>query len=103
MVTRFAVLAASAFLGLILGNPQTAAAEDEIAPSYREAMVEFLTIQGAARVIEDQMTYAIAQQTLGSIAASGIEITEPMQNVIIDVARTSLGSRFGDVDFLAGL
>ena len=103
MVTRFAVLAASAFLGLILGNPQTAAAEDKIAPSYREAMVEFLTIQDAARVIEDQMTYAIAQQTLGSIAASGIEITEPMQNIVIDVARTSLGSRFGDVDFLAEL
>jgi hypothetical protein len=103
MLTRFAILTASAFLGLIFVFPQTIAAQDKIDPGYREAMVEFLTIQDAAESIENQMTYAVAQQTLSSIAASGIEITEPMQNIVLDVARTSLGSRFGDVKYLAEL
>jgi hypothetical protein len=103
MVTRFAALAASAFLGLTFGFPQTLAAEDKIDSGYHEAMVEFLTIQDAAASIENQMTYAVAQQTLSSIAASGIEITEPMQNIVLDEARTSLGSRFGDVKYLAEL
>jgi hypothetical protein len=103
MVTRFAALAASTFIGLTFGFPQTISAEDKIDSGYREAMVEFLTIQDAAGSIENQMTYAVAQQTLGSIASSGIEITEPMQNIVLDVARTSLGSRFGDVKYLAEL
>ncbi len=103
MITRVSVLAVSAFLGLTLCHTGTVAAQDQLDPGYREAMIAFLTIQEAAAAIEDQMTFAIAQQTLGSIAASGIEITAPMQDIVFDVARTSLGSRFGDVQFLADL
>jgi len=103
MPTRFASFAVLAFLGLALAFPVSVFAEDKVDSGYYDAMVEFLTIQNAAKAIEDQMTYAIAQQTLGSIAASGIEISEPMQQIVVDVARTSIGSRFGELEYLAKL
>jgi len=103
MVQRFEALTFTIFLCLILGLPQTVAAEDKKDSGFREAMIEFLTIQEAAQAIEEQMTYAIAQQTLGSIAASGIEITEPMQIIVVEAARTSVGSKVGDIDYLADL
>lgn len=103
MVHRFEALALAIFLCLAPGLPQTAAAEDEKDSKFRKAMIEFLTIQDAAQAIEDQMTYGIAQQTLSSIAASGIEITEPMQIIVVDAARTSVGSKVGDLDYLADL
>ena len=49
------------------------------------------------------MTYAIAQQTLDSIAAGEIEISQPLQDIVIDVARSAVGARVGDVDYLAEL
>ncbi len=103
MILRFSSLAFLAALGLALWTPQTVLAQDKADSGFRQAMVEFLTIQDAAQTIENQMTYALAQQQLGSIAASGVEITEPIQEIVVDVARTSVGSRFGDVQFLAEL
>lgn len=103
MLTRSTAIATSAFLGLVLGFSQMASAEDEAGSGFHDAMVEFLTIQDAAATIEDQISYAIAQQTLSGLAAAGIEITQPMQDIIVDVARTSLGARFNDVHYLAEL
>jgi len=103
MILRFSSLAFLAALGLALWTPQTVFAQNKADSGFREAMVEFLTIQDAAQTIENQMTYALAQQQLSSIAASGVEITEPIQEIVVDVARTSMGSRFGDVQFLAEL
>ena len=49
------------------------------------------------------MTYSVAQQAFGSLAAQGITITEPMQAIILDEAKKSFGSKFSDIDFLAKL
>lgn len=111
MTIRFPALIASVVIGVVglvgfaglVVAAQTAAAEDGIEQGFRDAMVEFLAVQDAAQAIEDQMTYAIAQQTLDSIAAGGIEISQPLQDIVIDVARSAVGARFGDVDYLAEL
>jgi hypothetical protein len=103
MLARFSSLTVLAVLGLMLAIPQTISADDKADSGFREAMVEFLTIQEAAQAIEEQMTYALARETLDSISATGVEITEPIQEVVVEVARTSVGSQFGDVDYLAKL
>lgn len=103
MTARFSSLVFLTVLALTLGFSRTVSADDKADSAFREAMVEFLTIQDAAQTIEEQMTYALAQQTLGAIAASGTEITEPMQTIVVDIARTSMGARFADIQYLAKL
>jgi len=106
MISHVTAFAFSIFLCGVLGFPQVVGAEDAKNTkdsAFREAMVEFLTIQDAAQVIDDQMTYGIAQQTLGSIAASGVEITEPIQTIVVDAARATVGSKIGNVEYLAEL
>lgn len=109
MIRHLTAFVFSIFLCGVLGFPQVVGAEDAKNTNntkdsaFREAMVEFLTIQDAAQVIDDQMTYGIAQQTLGSIAASGVEITEPMQTIVVDAARATVGSKIGNVEYLAEL
>jgi len=109
MIRHLTAFVFSILLCGMLGFPQVVGAEDAKSTNhtkdsaFREAMVEFLTIQDAAQVIDDQMTYGIAQQTLGSIAASGVEITEPIQTIVVDAARATVGSKIGNVEYLAEL
>jgi hypothetical protein len=106
MIRHLTAFVFSIFLCGVLGFPRVVGAEDANNTkdsSFHEAMVEFLTIQDAAQVINDQMTFGIAQQTLGSIAASGVEITDPMQTIVVDAARETVGSKIGDVEYLAEL
>jgi hypothetical protein len=103
MLARFSSLTVLAVLGLILAIPQTISADNKANSGFREAMVEFLTIQEAAQAIKEQMTYALARETLNSISTTGVEITEPIQEIVVEVARTSVGSQFGDVEYLAEL
>jgi len=103
MGTRFTTITATVFFAVVIAFCQAVAAEDEVDAGFLDAMVEFLTIQNAAYEIEGQMTYAVAQKALEAIAASGVEVTQPMQDVVLDVARSSVGTRFGNVDFLAKL
>lgn len=103
MLTRFTTITATVFFAVVIALCQAVAAEDEVDAGFLDAMVDFLTIQNAAYEIEGQMTYALAQKTLATIAASGIGVTQPIRNVVLDVARSSVGTRFGDVDFLAKL
>jgi len=120
MIRHLTAFVFSIFLCGVLGFPQVVGAEDakntnntkdsafreamvEFLTIQDAAMVEFLTIQDAAQVIDDQMTYGIAQQTLGSIAASGVEITEPIQTIVVDAARATVGSKIGNVEYLAEL
>ena len=103
MIIRSSILASISSLVLVLGIAGQAAAEDEINASYIDAVVEFLTAQNAATAIEEQMTFSVAQQAFNTLAAQGITVTEPMQAIILDEARTSFGSKFSDVYFLAKL
>ena len=95
MVTRFTTITATVVFSLALTFGQPLAAEDKANAGFHDAMVEFLTIQNAAYEIEGQMTYAIAQQTLNTIAGSGVEITQPMQDIVLEVSRSTVGARFG--------
>ena len=80
-----------------------AIADQEIDASYVEALSEFLKTQNAGTAIEEQMTFSAAQQAFNTLASQGIQITEPMQAIIIDEARKSFGSKFNDPDYLAKL
>lgn len=81
-----------------------AVADDEkLDAIFVDAVSDFLKSQNAATAIEEQMTFSAAQHAFGSLAAQGIAITEPMQAIIIDEARKSIGSKFSDDQFLADL
>jgi hypothetical protein len=103
MVIRSRIFAALLSLALLVGYAGQATAEPEVTASYIDAVTKFLAAQNAAAVIEEQMTYSVAQQAFGNLAAQGIAITEPMQAIILDEAKKSFGSKFADVDFLARL
>ncbi len=105
MVHRSQVFAALLALGLgltlVLDSTDAVAAESEISASYLEAVAAFLAAQNTAAAVEEQMSYSVAQQAFGSLAAQGITVTEPMQAIIFDEARKSFGSKFANTDYLA--
>lgn len=103
MVIRSSIFVVLLSVTLIIGNASRAAAEPEIVGSYVEALAEFLTAQNTGAAVEEQMTYSVAQQAFGTLAAQGITITEPMQAIVLDEAKKSFGSKFSDVDYLARL
>jgi hypothetical protein len=103
MVTRFVFLVSSTFLALFLVLPGAVAAEDKIDPSFRDATKKFLILQKTAEGVSEQLVYSVANQALGSMAASGITVTEPIQEIVVEAARTTFGSRFSDIDYLTDL
>jgi hypothetical protein len=103
MVTRFAFLVSSTFLTLFLVLPGAVAAEDKIEPSFREATKKFLIVQKTPQGVSDRMVYSMVNQALGSMASSGITVTEPIQEIVVEAARTTFGSRFSDIEYLTDL
>jgi hypothetical protein len=101
MLVRRGAQAALISLALLISVCGSAFADQEIDESFVEALSEFLKTQSAGPAIEEQMTYSAAQQAFGTLAAQGVEITEPMQAIIVDEARKSFGSKFSNHDFLA--
>ena len=100
MFTRLAFLVSSTILALSLSLPGAVAAEDKIDPSFRDAMKRFLVLQKTPEGVSEQIVYSMAQQALTSIAASGFTVTEPMQGIVLEAARTTFASRFSDVEYL---
>ena len=92
-------------LGLVFGAGQPGFAQDaaKIDPGFREAVEKYLRVQKTPETVREQMSYSVAQQALASIAASGIEITEPMQAIVLDVARSTFGAHFGDIKTLTDI
>jgi len=103
MVTRFAFFVSSTFLALFLVLPGAVGAEDKIDPSFRDATKKFLILQKTPEGVSEQLVYSISNQALGSMAASGITVTEPIQEIVVEAARTTFGSRFGDIEYLTDL
>ena len=103
MVPGSRIFTALLALSLITASSDGIAAEPEISASYLAAVTEFLNAQNTGAAVEEQMTYSVAQQAFGSLAAQGIAITEPMQAIILDEAKKSFGSKFSDTNFLAKL
>jgi len=104
--SRRLVPTAVAVLVLLLGPvPTVQAAGDEAKPdaAFRAAMKRFLVSQNIPAQLGEQMTYSAAEQILGSLASTGVTITEPMQAIVLEEARKDFGARFGDVEFLTDL
>lgn len=100
ILSRLTVLTAALILCSASGP---AGAQDAITPSFRAAIKELLVIQQTANVVGDQMTFGMAEQFLQSLAAGGIEITEPMKQLTLAAARDEFGKKFADVDYLTEL
>jgi hypothetical protein len=98
-------LAAALVLAALALAPavRTAAAENEVDDEYRAAVTRLLELQRTPESVSQQLTYSVAQQTLGSLAASGIAITEPLQRVVFEVSKSSFGDRFDEAETLSRL
>jgi len=95
-------------LALVFALQSSAAADDaeaktKIDPAFRNAVTEYLKIQGVSTTLGDQMTYAMADQMLGAVAASGVEINDTVQEIVLAETRKQFGSRFSDIEFLTDL
>lgn len=102
MPSRFALLALSILIALPIGLPLAASA-DEVDDEFRAAVSKLLTVQNTPQSVADQVTFSIAQQTLGSLAANGIEITPQLQEIMFEESRKAFGARFSEVAYLADL
>lgn len=49
------------------------------------------------------VAHGAAYEALMTIAQSGQEVTEPMQNIVLEQAMETYGKKFGDVEFLTDL
>jgi len=95
---------AAAVLCLASVSALQAAAEDaKPDAAFRAAMKRFLVSQNIPAQMGEQMTYSAAEQVLGSLASTGVTITEPMQAIVVEEARKDFGQKFGDVEFLTDL
>jgi len=109
MYPRRSTLAFStlALLFALLTLALSATAEDKVEkkvdPAFRKTVARYLTVQGVATTLGDQMTYAMADQMLGAVAASGVEITQGVQDIVLSETRKQFGTRFGDIEFLTDL
>ena len=105
MIARFVSPVFPMVLAVVFGLAHAGFAQDEatIDPGFRKAVEKYLTVQKTPQTVEEQMSYSVAQQALASIAASGIEITEPMQSIILDVARSTFGAHFGKIETLTDI
>lgn len=84
--------------------PRATAAEDEpVDPKFREAVKVYLGLQGSVEQMGLSVAYNAANETLMAIAQTGVEVTEPMQNIVLEQAIETYASRFGDIDFLTDL
>jgi hypothetical protein len=70
---------------------------------FRKAVREYLLAQQSPEQMGMSVAYGAANEALMAIAQSGVEITEPIQAIVLEQAVESYGSKFGDVDFLVDL
>jgi hypothetical protein len=79
-----------------------AAAPATVSASYKKTLSTLLDITGA-RIAGEQVAYAVAQETLGAIAATGTEITEEIQKIVVDEALAEIVPKFSDIEYLTSL
>lgn len=109
---RLATWLAAALTGsMLLASPIAAAEEDSakastpkpVEPAFRQAIRDYVEIQGSAELMGQSIAYGMAEQALQAIAQTGAQITEPMQQIVLDQALTSFGKKYSDVDYLTDL
>ncbi|MCP4904955.1 MAG: DUF2059 domain-containing protein [bacterium] len=99
--TLFGVLALVATLASL--TLQAAAARAEDGAPFRAAISEYLAVQGSIERMGESIAYSAANEALMGIAQSGVEVTPPMQNIVLELALETYGKKFGTLEFLVDL
>ena len=73
-----------------------------ISAQYRTTLTDFLELMGGEAAGE-QIAYAIANDTLSAIAATGVEINEEIQAIVLEESLGEFGKLFGDMKYLTDL
>lgn len=105
MSSRIAALLAASSLALscLTFLPASLAIGEETpSDGYKRALKTLLEVTGA-QVAGEQVAYAVAQETLGAMAASGTQITEQLQQIVVDEALGEFGPSIGNLEFLTNL
>ncbi len=79
------------------------AEEEAVDPKFRAAIRQYLMLQGSVEQMGLSVANGAAYEALMTIAQSGQEVTEPMQNIVLEQAMETYGKKFGDVEFLTDL
>ncbi|MEM9174614.1 MAG: DUF2059 domain-containing protein, partial [Myxococcota bacterium] len=97
-VRAFAALATLSVFSL--AGPPSAAAEDGPSAGFVKALRSYLEIQTAYMSYGDNVAYQAANETLTQIAASGVEITAQMQQIVLEEAQAKFGDKLRDLEVL---
>lgn len=98
-----ACLVAAIAVALPVSLARAADGAAKATPAFRAAMKRFLVAQNIPAQMGEQVALSAAEQILTGLASSGVAVTEPMQNAVVDLARKQFGKRYGDVEYLTGL
>lgn len=84
------------------GEAPSAASEEAppVSAEFRAALKKYLEVQGSYVSYGDTVAYQAANETLMSISANGVQVTEPMQQIVLEEAQAKFGEKFRDLDFL---
>ena len=96
-------LALGAGTSLAQDAPAAVAAKGEVTPSFKKAVRAYLESYGSFESIGPNIAYGAASETLTAIANSGIEITESMQEIVLEEAIQTYANKFSSIEFLTDL
>ena len=90
---------------LALAGATTAGADDAAAPSeaFTKSLRAYLEIQSDYMSYGDNIAYQAANETLMQIASGGVEITEQVQQIVLEEAQAKFGEKLRDLDYLTKL
>ena len=95
------ILAASLSASLAYSE-DTPESKKVVSEKYLKDLGELLEMMGASSTGE-QVAYAVANETLGAIAATGSQVTEEMQKIVLDEALIEFNALFGDPKVMSEL
>lgn len=98
-----ALVAATILSALALASASTVAAEDAPSEAFTKSLRAYLEIQNTYVSYGDNIAYQAANETLMQIAAGGVEVTEQMQQVVLEEAQAKFGEKLRDLDYLTKL
>lgn len=98
-----ALVATTILQALALLGAANAYAEDAPSEAFTNSLRSYLEIQTTYMSYGDNIAYQAANETLMQIAAGGAEVTEQMQQVVLEEAQAKFGDKLRDLDYLTKL
>lgn len=98
-----ALVATTILQGLALLGAANTYAEDAPSEAFTNSLRSYLEIQTTYMSYGDNIAYQAANETLMQIAAGGAEVTEQMQQVVLEEAQAKFGDKLRDLDYLTKL